>query len=422
MITLRPYQETAVEALRAAYRAGRRAPLLQLATSTGKTAVFCHIALSAVQRGKRVCILVHRQELLFQTSRMLKTLGVEHGLIAPGRLQSRDLVQVASVQTLVRRIADPKKRMGEIDLIVIDECHHAVAGAWGKVLAAWPKAKILSVTATPCRLDGKGLATVFDDLIQGPPVAEMIRLGYLVQPVVYAPPVALDLTDVRSRGGDYVSEDLAAAMDRPAITGDAVTHYERLCPNVPAIVFCASIDHARHVADEFARAGWRAAGIDGSMADGQRRGLIQALGNGGLHILTSCNIISEGTDIPIVGAAILLRPTKSVALYLQQVGRALRPAPGKDKAIILDHVGNVLRHGLPDEEWAWFLDAGAKKTAKEIELRQCPSCYAAHRPARMCPECGHVYANDTEQREIAHEAGDLRQITPEMMAERRAKA
>ena len=421
-LELRLYQIAIVEALRAAFRAGKLALLLVLATAGGKTYIFCFIALNAAKRGKRVCILVHRQELLLQTSRALESIGVAHGIIAPGFSATDDLVQVASVQTLVRRIEKGDRRATGFELLVVDEAHHSTAGSWRKVIAAMPKAKLLGVTATPCRLDGKGLGEVFDELVLGPPITELIEMGFLVPPIVYAPPVVADLKGVRTAGGDYRVGDLTAAMDKPTITGDAVDHYRRICPGVPAIAFCTGIDHARHVAAEFSAAGFRAESIDGNMPDGQRKNLIQALGDGRIQVLTSCDIVSEGTDIPIVGAAILLRPTKSEGLYLQQVGRALRPAPGKQHAIILDHVGNVLRHGMPDEEREWSLKGGAvkrKASAGEDEpiVRQCPSCYAAHRPAPRCPVCGHVY--EAKTREIEFAAGELKKVDPDALSMRR---
>ena len=412
MTALRPYQLALVERLRAAFRAGKRAPLLQLATGGGKTYCFCFIARSAVERGNRVCILVHRQELLSQTSRALGSLGVVHGIIAPGHAATDDPVQVASVQTIIRRIEKGEARATDFSLIVIDEAHHAIAGSWRKVIAAMPKAKLLGVTATPCRMDGKGLIAVFDELVAGPPITELVEMGFLVPAKVFAPPVIADFKGVRTTGGDYRASDLAEAMDNPTITGNAVEHYRRICPGVPAIAFCASIEHSKHVAAEFSAAGFRAASIDGHMPDIERKALIQALGDGQIQVLTSCDIVSEGTDIPVVGAAILLRPTKSESLFLQQVGRALRTSPGKEFAIVLDHAGNVLRHGMPDEAREWNLADGVVKRKRDAALgpavAQCPKCYAMHRPTPMCPSCGFVYKIQAREIEIVH--GNLTEI------------
>jgi superfamily II DNA or RNA helicase len=419
---LRPYQQRGVAELRLAFREGARAPLYVAPTGSGKTVLFCHIAQGVTDGGRSVWIVVHRQELLMQCSRSLDGLGILHDLIAPGHTQGFSHVQVCSVQTLVRRVQ--AGRMGAVDLIVLDEAHHATAGSWSQVIQSRPDARLLGVTATPIRLDGQGLGKhcggVFDRMIAGPTISGLIADGFLVKPVVYAPQHQLDMTGVKLRGGDYAVADAAAKVDRPVITGDAVKHYTQLCPGKPALVFCASIGHAAHVAAEFRAAGYRSESIDGTLADGERRKLIEGLGCGQLQVLTSCEIVSEGTDIPVVSAAILLRPTASLGLYLQQVGRALRPAPGKDKAIILDHVGNCFRHGLPEDEWEWTLDGAKRGGAKNTPPRpgdrtkQCPKCYAVSPIGPNCPNCGHVYDRNMQQPDRVE--GDLQEITPELAA------
>ena len=410
MISLRPYQAEAVERVRDSFRTGRKRPLLVLPTGGGKTICFSHITSGAAAKGNRVMILVHRQELLDQCHRSLQSIGVQNGLICAGLTQDpTQQVQVASVQTLVRRI----DRVPKPDLIIIDEAHHASAGSWQKVLQHWPEARTLGVTATPCRLDGKGLSDTFDDLIIGPEVADLIAGGFLSQPIYYAPKM-VDLSGIRTVAGDYNKHDVAERMDKPTITGDAVAHYARICPGVPAIAFCSSIKHATHVADGFNAVGFRAAVLDGTLADHERADRIKGLAEGRYHVLTSCDLISEGTDIPVVTAAILLRPTQSLGLHLQQIGRVLRPAPNKANAIILDHVGNVLdRHGLAEEHRDWSLD-GMKKRKKSKpgqdgpRFAQCPKCYAVHAPAPQCPQCGAV--RETKERSPEQVDGTLEQL------------
>lgn len=413
---LRPYQADAVAQLRAAYSSGKRAPLFCLPTGGGKTFVFSYVAQNAVARGNRVCILVHRQELLLQASRSLHAIGLKHGLIAPGHIQNRETVQIASVQTLGRRIT---RQRFEFDLLIIDEAHHAVAGTWKRLIEALPNARVLGVTATPVRSDGRGLSDVFDELVIGPSVPTLIDMGFLVRPVVYAPPTALDLAGVRRRGGDYDQQEIATRMDKPTITGDAVKHYKKLSDGKPAIAFCASVAHAQHVAEQFKASGYSATSIDGSMDDSARKQAIADLGNGRLQILSSCDIVSEGTDIPVVQTAILLRPTQSLGLYLQQVGRALRPAPGKDRALILDHVGNCLRHGLPDDQREWTLD-GLPKTFRaandnepDVTVKQCEKCFAVFKPSLVCPACGHVHA--PKAREIQQNDGELEEVDANLL-------
>lgn len=412
-MNLRPYQAEAVQALRQSYLNGCRAPLFCLPTGGGKTFVFSYVAQNAVSRNKSVCVLVHRRELLLQASRSLLSMGVSHGIIAPGYNRTTHAVQVASIQTLARRIRQDRLKF---DLLIVDEAHHAAAGTWQTIRDAFPLAKLLGVTATPVRSDGKGLDSVFDALIIGPSVAELIAGGHLVQPVVYAPPVQFNLDGVRKRGGDFDQRDLSDKMDKPTITGDVIGHYRKLCNGKPAIAFCSSVAHAEHVAAEFCAAGFRAKSVDGATAPAERAAAIDALGRGELHVLTSCDIISEGTDVPAVSAAILLRPTMSLGLYIQQVGRALRPAPGKDRAIILDHVGNVLRHGMPDDDREWTLEGTARGGGKAENdnvpaVRQCVKCYACYKPAPACPQCGHI--QEIRTRQIAEQSGELKEITAE---------
>ncbi len=392
MFSLRPYQSQAVDQVREAFRAGRRRPLLVAPTGSGKTVIFSYVTANAAAKGNRTLVLVHRAELLNQTHAALSQLEVPHGLIAAGKTADHShLTQVASVQTLIRRLDHVRPP----DLIVIDEAHHATAGAWATVLARWPNARVLGVTATPQRLDGKGLGEVFDDLIRGPEVTKLIEGGYLCKPVYYAPKT-VSMEGVHKVAGDFNRAEMAERMDKPTITGDAVTHYRKYAEGQPCIVFCTGIKHAEHVAQAFNAAGYRFAVLDGTLSPEERAARVASLGSGRLHGLVTVDIVSEGFDLPIVACAILLRPTASLSLHLQQIGRVLRPAANKPRAVILDHVGNCRRHGLAEEVREWSLD-GIKRRGKRgpqddvADTRQCPECFAVHTPSPTCPQCLHVY-------------------------------
>ena len=410
---LRDYQQAAITDIRQAFTQHRRV-LYQLPTGAGKTVIFCEIARQAVSKGKRVLVIVHRQELLRQTIAKVSAACIPWGAIAPGYSMQLDWpLQIAMVQTAARR------DIGSYDLIICDEAHHAVAGSWHAIIETQPQAYILGVSATPCRMDGKGLSEAFDVLLEGVKMRELIEAGYLCAPKVYAASVA-DVSGVRKLGGDYNRGELDAAMDKPKITGDAVAEYRKLADGKPAIVFCVSVQHAERVADMFRAEGYRAEAVDGSLPDDERKRRINGLADGSVQVLTSCDIVSEGTDIPAVECAILLRPTQSEALYLQQVGRALRPVPGKQHAVILDHAGNVFRHGMPTAAREWTLD-GRPKQAKQqaVEaVRQCKQCYAVHQAA-FCPECG---AKAPEKpRKVKQVAGQLVPIEDVERAKREAK-
>lgn len=415
MYALRPYQQTAVDAVRYSYRQGNRRPLLVLPTGGGKTIVFSNITKTANERGKSVVILVHRIELLRQTSEKLTEYGVSHGLINPKYTPKyHESVQVASVQTLVNRL----HRIDPPDLIVIDEAHHATAGQWGKILDYFPDALALGVTATPCRTDGKGLDVCFDDLVVGPTIQDLIDYGFLSRPKVFCPPNDIDFKSMALQMGDFKKNDALEAVDKPTITGDAVAHYRKLCDGVPAVAFCVSVAHAQHVAEQFRLSGYRAESVDGSMGDDDRSRILSGLSTGAVQVVCSCDLISEGTDIPKIACAILLRPTMSEGLFLQQVGRALRVADGKEYAVILDHVGNIKRHGMPTQDRNWTL-AGRKKGKRrpkdeepDIGIAQCDKCYAMFSPAPVCPECGNEMK--VQARKSPEEVGgELVEVTAE---------
>jgi superfamily II DNA or RNA helicase len=402
---LRSYQQRAIDDLRNAYRFGYRAPLLCLPTGGGKTIIFTAIAQASAARGRRVLILVHRRELLRQASDKLRWAGLDHGLIAAGIEPSEAPVQVASVQTIARRLSGID---WQPDLIIIDEAHHATAGQWDRILQHWPSAYRLGVTATPCRLDGRGLRSAFDHLVLGPSVAELIDTGYLSHSRIYAPPLVADLSGIRTRAGDYANDQAAAAMDRPTVTGDAIAHYQRLAAGQQAIAFCCNIAHAESVCAAFLAAGITASLLLGTTIN--RDQVVADFGAGLVQILVTVDVVSEGFDVPAASVAILLRPTKSLGLYLQQVGRVLRPAPGKQAALILDHVGNVTRHGFPDDHRDWTLDDGIRRTAGTAapSVRTCPECYAAFKPAPVCPCCGAACA--PTRRELQQVEGQLQEL------------
>jgi DNA repair protein RadD len=320
-------------------------------------------------------------------------------------------VQVASIASLVRRI---DRHDHHYDLIVVDESHHAVAGTWRRVIDAMPGAKVLGVTATPERLDGRGLGDVFDAMVVGPAVAELIEGGYLSRFTCFAP-VAPDVSGISTRAGDFAVDELAGIMARPVIVGSAVLSYEKLCPGKRAIVYSVDRHHSRMLAQRFIDRGHKAAHLDSEAPREDRRAMIQALGTGELEIVTNCGIISEGLDVPAVEAVLLARPTQSLALYLQQVGRALRPSPGKDRALILDCAGNLYRHGMPDDGRQWTLDGKPRRQREPGDvprLRRCEQCDAINPPkAPTCLACGaSLRPTPQEQREIETELRRVEQL------------
>jgi DNA repair protein RadD len=415
-LVLRGYQTDCIAALRASFWGGRKAPLLVLPTAGGKTVAFAVVTLGARDKGNRVLVVVHRRELLKQASAKPIWAGVPHGIIAAGFKSDPDQqVQVGSIETIIRRL----DKIGSFDLIVFDEAHHCQAETWRELIAAQPTAKLLGVTATPCRADGKGLGIqdggCFDDLIVGPSIADLVKEGFLSPSRCFVPEHRLDMRGVRTQAGDYVASDVAAVVDTASITGDAIAQYTKHAAHLPAVAFCATVAHAEHVAEQFRSAGYRSVCVHDGTPAMERDAAIAGLGNGGVEVLTSCDLISEGLDVPAVGAVILLRPTKSFGLHMQQVGRGMRTAPGKDVLLVLDHVGNCIDHGLPTSPRQWTLRGVEKPPGAALQWR-CPDCGCINDMADLfCAGCGEPRPAGFRKppRQVA---GELAELTAERFA------
>lgn len=453
MITLRHYQKTMVAGIRNSFIKGFKKVLAVLPTGGGKTVVFTFLSQAMGLKGKRAIILVHRVELLRQTSEALDKFDVVHGIINPQFTPNfKHNIQNASVQTIIKRLKYLASLGWVADVLIIDEAHHANSKTWQTIISHFeemnPNLLVVGVTATPIRGDGQGLGVssggMFEDMVIGPQASELMDEGFLVRAKVFGPPEKLDLSGVKTQMGDYQAKELSKLVDKPKITGDAVDHYRELCPNAPCIVFCVSVSHAEHVAQQFRDAGYRFYSVDGSMDDETRKKLINGLSTGSVQGLTSCDLISEGTDIPRATVAIELRPTKSKGLNMQQRGRVLRPvyADGYDLstkegrlaaiansekpyAIILDHVGNSEEHGLPNEIHEWSLEGskkkrGSKNQEQAVKVVMCESCFMHQEPTSVCIGCGHVMKppKDNTPKQVE---GKLREITEEILAEKRGK-
>ena len=415
---LRKYQVKAINKTAISLRQGNQAPLIVLPTGAGKTVIFSEIAKRAVLKNNNVLILVHRRELIKQASQKLANINIPHGIIAAGFKPSNHQIQVASVQTIVRRL---KSTSFQPALIIIDEAHHSVAGSWKKVLDHFSKAKRIGVTATPCRLSGEGLREMFDDLIIGPTVKNLVHAGFLSPHKVFGAPQKINFKKVKMRGGDYATDQLAEEMLKADITGDAVKQYKKHANGLPAIAFCVNVEHAESVKANFNNSGISADIITGSMNTDDRDQVINGLSTGKTQVLVSIEVISEGFDLPQVSCAILLRKTASLGLYLQQVGRILRPQENKT-AIVLDHVGNTITHGFIDDQRYWSLDA-KKKSKKNQEkapaVQTCKKCFATFKPQSTCPECG--YFAPIKTREITAQEGELIELKREQVRIRQAE-
>ncbi len=392
-MSLRQYQIELIEKAREAYRHGARAPCIVLPCGGGKSVIVADIAKSATEKNNHVLFIVHRKELVDQIKRTFDWWGVD-----------MNRCQVMMVQTASRRIA----KLTPPQLIITDENHHSKASTYRKIYDAFPDAKRIGVTATPVRLDGSGLGDVNDELVVGVSAKWLIKNHYLAPYDYYAPSIA-DLTGIKILHGEYETKSLEKAMLKTAVFGDAIKYYRQLADGKQAICYCVSVNHSIAMAEEFKDAGISAVHIDGGTPKQERDRIIEEFRKGNIKILCNVDLISEGFDVPDCECAILLRPTKSLTLYIQQSMRCMRYKKGK-RAIIIDHVGNYARFGMPDADRTWTLE-GKKKDARKQEaeealVTQCPECYYTFEPPKfgrkVCPNCGYIFPRqertlDTEE-------------------------
>lgn len=381
---LRPYQSELVEQTRQAWREGYHAPCIVLGCGGGKSVIVAEIARRTTFNGKKVLFLVHRQELVQQIIRTFIRWGVD-----------MNYCDVMMVQTAARRI----KKLSKPALIITDENHHSLALSYKKIYDAFPDVLRVGVTATPVRLNGDGLGDVNDKLIIGPSTKWLIDHNCLAPYDYYAPSVA-DLSGLHIKMGEFVTADVEKAMIKKAVFGDVIGYYRQLANGKKAVCYCSSVKHSLATAEAFREAGINAVHIDGTTPDAERNRIVSDFRAGRITILCNVDLISEGFDVPDCECAILLRPTQSLTLYIQQSMRCMRYRQGK-RAIILDHVGNYARFGMPDDDRLWSLEKRKRNIKKEAaenaeKVKQCPECYYTfgappHGQPCVCPHCGYVF-------------------------------
>ncbi len=415
---LRPYQDRVIARVADEIAAGHRRVLLVAATGSGKTVIAGEIIDRATARGERVLFLAHRRELITQASQKLHAVGIDAGIIQAGfPMRLGQPVQVASIQTLhARAIRGKAIELPQADLVIVDEAHHCRARTYRNLIAAYPSAIIIGLTATPCRGDGRGLGNVFDALVECPPVQELIDAGYLVPTRVYAPSRP-DLKGVKVERGDYAEGQLAKRMDDAKLIGDIVEHWLRLAEGRKTVVFATGVAHSVHLRDEFRRAGVVAEHIDGSTPTEERDAILKSLSRGAVDVVTNCMVLTEGWDQPDVSCLVLARPTKHAGLFRQMIGRVLRPAPGKVDALVLDHAGAVFEHGFVEEPVRWTLDEdkrainpvhASRSEHRAPSLTTCPHCHAIRLEGHPCTICG--WRPQPKPRAIDTAAGELGQV------------
>jgi superfamily II DNA or RNA helicase len=372
---LRPYQERYIEKVRQAYLDGFRAPCVVAPCGAGKSIIIGEIVRRTAQRDRKVLFLVHRRELCDQIEATFDYLQVPS-----------DSYKIGMVQTVSRRLHETD----EPSLIITDENHHGLASSYRKIYDYFADVRRLGFTATPIRLNGAGLGDVNDLLIEEVTASWLIDHKYLAPYRYFAPKLIdenqLKLNNIREFSQSSVDE---AMRENRTIFGDVVSHYQSLSPGEKAICYCHSVEASIEVAQAFRAQGISAHHIDAKTSKDERENIIEAFRSGALEIITNVDLIGEGFDVPDCSTVILLRPTQSLSLYIQQSMRSMRYQPGK-QATIIDHVGNVHRFGLPDADRTWSLENKAPKETT-VHIKTCSYCYNVYAAnIKRCPKCGYV--------------------------------
>ncbi len=394
---LRDYQQDLLDKIFMHLAVGYRRPLVVAPCGAGKSYIFAEL----IRRTRGEClVLTHRQELKQQHEQLFRDLGITN-------------VRVAMILTEVNRLGQYPHPV----LCVTDEAHLSRSNSWLRVLQYYDTYTV-GFTATPVRLDGKPLGDVFDTLIQGVDTQWLIENKRLA-PYEYYAPTLVDTSGLRTIAGDYVVSDLEQIMNERAIYGNVIEAYRKFAPGERAIAYCVSVTHARATASAFNSAGIRAEAISAGTPNERRRRIMEDFRCGQITVLCNVGIIAEGISVNEVSCCLLLRPTESLALGIQQMMRCMRYLPGKT-AKILDFCGNYLRVGTPVDHHDWSLDKPVPKRRTTDEngnfyIRCCPECFMTFQTAPKCPFCGADYL--LHPREIqAHQDIELQRITAEEAA------
>ncbi|MGN0648467.1 MAG: DEAD/DEAH box helicase family protein [Oscillospiraceae bacterium] len=381
---LRPYQTELVDRVSRSWRTGNKAPCIVLPCGGGKSVIVAEMAKRTAHGGKNILFLVHRKELCEQILHTFLWWGVD-----------MRYVRIMMVQTACHRLG----KIPPPALIITDENHHSKASSYRKIYDYYSDAYRVGVTATPVRLDGSGLSDVNDDLVVGVSAKWLIENHCLAPYDYYAPDVA-DLSTVKIRRGEFDAKAAEKVMLESKVYGDVIRYYRKFADGQQAVCYCTTVKHSQAMAAQFCAAGIDAAHIDGQMKKAERSKIVEQFRRGAIDILCNVDLISEGFDVPDCSCVIMLRPTQSLTLFIQQAMRCMRYRKGK-RAVILDHVGNYDRHGMPDDDREWTLEGnpkrkGVKQAHEPTEsFVTCAQCYAVFKPVPIsepgtvrCPHCG----------------------------------
>jgi len=397
---LREYQNEAIEAARASFLEGKRRVVIVAATGSGKSPIAGQMIKNAIEKNKKVLFLVHRRNLVFQFKEILDTkFNVSCGVImSQVEFKQNRMCYLASIQTLSRRANldefEHNNFMMDFDLIIIDECHRSLSTQYQKVLNMYPDVMAIGFTATPVRADGRGLGEYFDDLLDVVDTGWLMDQGYLSK-VRYYVPSEIDLEGIKTVLGDYDKKEIDKRVNTPKLIGDVVSNWLLYGQDRKTIVFAVNVKHSISIRDAFERSGVSAMHLDAKSTDEERDYAFRQMEIGNIKVICNVALYQEGMDVPAISCVIMARPTKSLGLYRQCIGRGLRIYEGKKDLVVLDHGGTVEQNGLVSEKVIWSLDSTKKAYEKKTDDKEkvtkpckCTVCSAVFEKQDKCPDCG----------------------------------
>jgi superfamily II DNA or RNA helicase len=386
---LREYQKEAVSQTRAHVANGDDVVIV-VPTGGGKTTIAADITQRTIARGGRLLWIAHRTELITQARGRLSSFGLDVGVIKSGfKLDLSCETQVASIQTLVARLGDPAIRawLDGVTVCITDEAHRARARSYVVVRESLPeRCAHIGLTATPVRLDGKGLGDMYGQIVQPVSALQLIEDGFLIEPRYFSH-TQPDMSGVkRTRGGEYDGRGASAAMRKPQIVGSIVDTYIKNAKGRKAVLFAASVKNSIQLAERLSRAGIQAAHVDGTTDENERTSILESLENGSLDVVCNVDVLTEGWDLPSLEICIDAAPTMSWTKMMQRVGRVMRPEG--ERPIVFDHAGNLERHGFPTDPVVFDLGDAPLKKKGPAKAKSCPHCFMVV-PVGMtnCPGC-----------------------------------
>ena len=393
---LHDYQNKLVNSARNNLAQGNHSVLLVSPAGSGKSVIIAEIARLATEKNGHVLFMVHRKELIEQITGSFHTNEVQ--------------MENTTIMT-VGRIVNRLDQLPKPSLIITDETHHSLAKTYRDIYDYYADVPRLGFTASPWRMSGQGFTDVYESMVEGPQVEWLIDNNFLAPYKYYSVNLINEDKLKKSSTGDYTKNSIDDAIGG-TIYGDVIQNYRKLADGKQAIVYCHSVDFSKEVAEAFRSEGIAAEHADAKTSKVEREKIMSDFRSGELKVLCNVDLISEGFNVPDCEVVILLRPTESLVLHIQQSMRSMRYKPGK-RAIIIDHVANYMKHGLPDTPRKWTLEErerkGNKKTDSDaIPIKQCPQCMSVMLSSISICECGHEFI---AERNMEVEEAELVEIT-----------